>query len=92
MCLPKDPIYDKHHDGFQYSGRVYGAEYKTDTYRSWIDRNNHDIPGEKNRNIVVMVPGRNVCHKGYTFEYKGYLMAGLYMHTASEFICVDNQL
>lgn len=55
----------------QCSGRMYGAEYKTDTYRSWIDRNNHGKPCavcQTTRNIGFMVPGKNVCHKRYTLE------------------------
>jgi hypothetical protein len=37
-----------------------------------------------------MVPGKNVCHKNYFLEYKGYLMAEHYTHNAaSEFVCVD---
>ena len=44
------------------------------------------------RPTVIMIPGRNQCYSGWTLEYKGYLVAGYYGHTApTEYVClVDN--
>lgn len=92
LCLPKDPNWDLYVDGFQ-STRIYGAEYETDVYSRWKYLHQNDVPCALCRTPhadVVMVPGKNVCHKEYTLEYKGYLMAGWYGHNAaSEYVCVD---
>ncbi|XP_045161828.1 uncharacterized protein LOC123526646 [Mercenaria mercenaria] len=94
LCLPMDPIYDKTTDGFQDAGIIYGAEYETSSYSAWNYLHDHDIPCAVcriPRNNVLMVPGRNECHRNYTLEYKGYLMSSYKNHQASEFVCVDEQ-
>ena len=38
-----------------------------------------------------MIPGRNQCYKGWTLEYKGYLVAGHHGHAAAtEYVCLDD--
>ncbi|XP_053378496.1 uncharacterized protein LOC128548124 [Mercenaria mercenaria] len=94
LCLPRDPNYDQINDGFQNSGRLYGAEYETNTYSGWSHLHDHEIPCAVcriPRNNVLMVPGKSVCHENYILEYKGYLMSAHYGHNSpSEFICVDD--
>ncbi|XP_060603643.1 uncharacterized protein LOC132756560 isoform X4 [Ruditapes philippinarum] len=93
LCLPKDPDYDKHTEGFQYAARIYGAEYEAHSYPDWKYLYNHDIPCAVcriPRNNVLMVPGKNHCHDNYILENKGYLMAENWKHlSSSEFVCVD---
>ncbi|XP_060566518.1 uncharacterized protein LOC132725411 [Ruditapes philippinarum] len=63
LCLPKDPDYDKYLSGFQFSGRIYGAEYQTDRYPEWAYLQDHDIPCAVcriPRTNVLMVPGKTV--------------------------------
>lgn len=38
----------------------------------------------------VMIPGRRTCYAGWNMEYTGMLAAGSHSHSASNFICVDN--
>ncbi|XP_053378971.1 uncharacterized protein LOC123526652 [Mercenaria mercenaria] len=94
LCLPKDPVYGNHTDGFQTAGRLYGAEYETNTYSIWSYLHDHEIPCAVcriPRNNVLMVPGKNVCHENYILEYKGYLMSEYYGNKSpSEFVCVDD--
>merc|ERR1711894_224546 len=41
---------------------------------------------------VYTIPGSNVCHPGWTLEYKGYLMTDGYPDNkaSTEYICVDD--
>ncbi|XP_060607150.1 uncharacterized protein LOC132759400 [Ruditapes philippinarum] len=92
LCLPENPDYDKTKAGFQTAGRIYGAEYETNSYPNWKYLHNHEIPCAVcriPRNNVLMVPGKDRCHDDYILEYKGYLMAEHFSHSASEFVCVD---
>lgn len=95
LCLPTDPDWSKYVDGFQDVARIYGSEYETALYNNdWKNVQNYDVPCalcRTTRANVIMLPGKNVCHKDYVLEYSGYLMAGRYLHAAaSEYVCVDN--
>ena len=92
VCLTRDPIYEKHHSGGLSSG-IYGAEYQTFSYGIYPNSlHDHDVPCvvcHVTTRASQMIPGRNVCPKGWTREYKGYLMAEYYGHYRTMYTCVD---
>ncbi|XP_053378710.1 short-chain collagen C4-like [Mercenaria mercenaria] len=94
LCLPKDPTWGRYIGGFQTADRIYGTEYYTADYPYSKNLNYQDVPCAVcriPRNNVLMIPGRNKCHKDYILEYSGYLMGGHYSHAgASEYVCVDD--
>ncbi|PVD25305.1 hypothetical protein C0Q70_15805 [Pomacea canaliculata] len=45
------------------------------------------------RAATIMVPATSSCYTGWTLEYTGILMAGLYAHkVVTKFICADSAL
>ncbi|XP_060584601.1 uncharacterized protein LOC132740674 [Ruditapes philippinarum] len=94
LCLSKNPIYNKYTPGLQ-GGIIYGAQYETGRPNSaWKHLKDQDIlcaVCRITRNNVLMVSGRNTCQENYQLEYKGYLMSRHYQHSASLFICIDNE-
>ena len=100
VCLPKDPIWEKHDSRLQKGGLMYGAEYDDDHKgpgrQSMITGKNHyerDVPCivcEAQRSMMIMIPGRSECYPGWTREYWGYLMSGHYeIKAATDYYCVD---
>ncbi|CAB4030408.1 Hypothetical predicted protein [Paramuricea clavata] len=78
--------------GYSY---VYGIEYEMNVHAPLFPKNLHDhealcaVCFAETRGSQVMIPARNVCPKGWTREYNGYLMSAHISHKRSEFICVD---
>ena len=96
LCLPENPIYDKVQPGVQkYSASVYGTEYETSNRKFYPSNDNHDaacaVCHTEARVSHVMIPARNICPKGWTMEYNGYLMAAYDNYQRTEFICVDGK-
>ena len=103
LCLPKDPDWDagKVSDTVNsVVGLVYGTEYEDGASRSdqLFGKNHHDqdvpcvVCDVRKRSSVLMIPGKTKCHTGWTLEYSGYLMAGLYDHpAATDHYCIDKE-
>ena len=104
ICLSPNPTWDHYTDAVDSLARVYGAEYEYfqggrpgDSNRqrpffgkSLIDNNVPCSICETDRSKLIMIPGQNQCHAGWTHEYKGYLSAGYYGHAAAtEYVCMD---
>ena len=102
LCLSPDPTWDHYTDATDSFARVYGMEYEfTDTVSDVFRHtkffgkrlDEQDAPCsvcETQRSNVLMIPGRNACYKGWTLEYRGYLVAGYYgSAAATEYICLD---
>jgi hypothetical protein len=96
LCLSNKPEWDEYIDGFGGGTRIYGAEYYAqETVPKFNALHNHDVPCAVCRirhGNVMTVPGQNSCHGGYTLQYSGYLMAGLFSDPGtSEYICMDRE-
>ncbi|CAB4016173.1 Hypothetical predicted protein [Paramuricea clavata] len=95
LCMPLDPIYSKTVSGNQGYSYVYGIEYEMNSHAPLFPKNLHDheavcaVCFAESRGSQVMIPARNVCPKGWTREYNGYLMSEHISHKRSQFICVD---
>lgn len=74
-------------------GRVYGAEYDSDFYKTHA--NGEDIPCtvcQRHGTIAsVMIPGRKSCFQGWNREYYGYLSTGYHAQKdeSTKYICID---
>ena len=101
LCLPKDPVWgagktsDKRDSNV---GFIFGAEYEDGSGRSdqlfGESHYDHDVPcvvcDVTKRSTVIMIPGRSKCYPGWTLEYAGYLMSGVYNHAgATDYYCID---
>ncbi|XP_045170445.2 uncharacterized protein LOC123532908 [Mercenaria mercenaria] len=100
ICLVKDP-YLVGNGSFNQGAQVYGAEYVIDN-ANWQETSQrlfqrdisfHNVPCavcRVPRSTVILLPGKNTCTAGWTFEYEGVLSSGYYGHKAgSEFVCLD---
>ena len=100
ICLSPDPLWGYYNDADNARAKVMGVEYELDgaipDMMAFFHKNIHeeDAPCSVCRSprpTVIMIPGRNQCYKGWTLEYKGYLVAGYYGRTsASEYVCLDD--
>lgn len=93
QCLPLDPNYLSTYGGSQANiAYMYGAEYAT--FYSQKSVYNHDVLCAvcyvNQRSAFYMVPAKYTCPTGWTREYYGYLMAGRFDHSRSQFTCVDH--
>jgi hypothetical protein len=96
LCLSNKPEWDEYIDELKGGTRIYGAEYWAEgTLPKFNALHNHDVPCVVCRirhGNVMMVPGQNNCHGGYTLQYSGYLMTGYFNDPASsEYICMDRE-
>ena len=100
ICLSPDPLWGYYNDAHNADAKVMGVEYELngaapDT-KAFFHKNLHeeDAPCSvcrSSRPTVIMIPGRNKCYKGWTLEYKGYLVAGYYgFAAATEYVCLDD--
>lgn len=95
VCLTRNPIYEKYLAGKQdYRSRIYGAEYESGNHGIYPRIvHNHEVPCAvchvNKRAAQIMIPGRNVCPKEWTREYKGYLMAEKHDYHRSMYTCMD---
>eukprot|EP00058_Branchiostoma_floridae_P010322 XP_002595810.1 hypothetical protein BRAFLDRAFT_96784 [Branchiostoma floridae] len=97
QCLPNNPQWGRYQDGVSgYSAYMYGAEYRVATNAPFgsTSLDAHDVPCTvcyvPTRGSKLMIPARNTCPTGWTEEYDGYLMAASYTHTATEYVCMDD--
>ena len=100
ICLSPDPLWGYYNDADNARAKVMGVEYELDgaipDMMAFFHKNIHeeDAPCSVCRSprpTVIMIPGRNQCYKGWTLEYKGYLVTGYYGRTsASEYVCLDD--
>ncbi|CAG2209132.1 unnamed protein product [Mytilus edulis] len=91
LCLPNNPEIPT--SSYTYHTiDLYGTEYETNYFRN--NSQDEDMPCALCRNngssSSVMIPGRRTCYAGWNVEYTGMLAAGSHSHSASNFICVDN--
>lgn len=92
LCLPHDPNFGGHTIPRYGNGKLYGAEYET------CDEPECDLTPSCavcriSRESYFMLPARNTCYPGWTFEYSGYIMASYPSHSGgTEYICVDSSL
>ena len=101
ICLSPDPLWGHYNDAHDAGAKVMGVEYELDGAdhgheTAFFHKNLHDEDApcsvcRSPRPTVIMIPGRNQCYKGWTLEYKGYLVAGYYGRTAAnEYVCLDD--
>ena len=97
LCVPFDPEYipDIGNAG---GAQIYGSEYDS------VNRINSDKRNIQDRNIPcavcrvemrstsIMLPARYTCPRGWTHEYKGFLMASSHLNRKSEYVCVDIEM
>ena len=101
LCLSPDPVWAHYTDAADSRGAVYGMEYEfwnqRNNLRSYLGNNlhNEDVPCSvcrTTRQSVLMIPGRNICYRGWTLEYKGYVVSSdNHYSTSSEYICLDDR-
>ncbi|XP_076454957.1 uncharacterized protein LOC143289749 [Babylonia areolata] len=87
LCLGMTPEMDNTTLPSAFSG-VHGAEYQA-------------VPGRDNQDVVcsvcrapqattLMIPATRTCPSGWTAQYRGYIMAGLWEQKGrTDFVCVD---
>ncbi|XP_013786519.1 uncharacterized protein LOC106470507 [Limulus polyphemus] len=106
QCLPHKPQYGYKNPGTQYTTKLggssmYGTEYRGDSiYPFKNDKNDGKSLNQMDsvcavcyvpvRSITLMIPAWQECPTGWTFEYKGYLMASHYKQHRSNFVCVND--
>ncbi|XP_065924104.1 uncharacterized protein [Magallana gigas] len=96
LCLPRNPQWLRYRDGIENErAYVHGAEYETRTSSGGLRGvHDQDVPCavclKRKRFVVNMFPARKNCYRGWTLEYRGYLMAGKWSHqAATSYTCVD---
>ncbi|XP_033749074.1 short-chain collagen C4-like [Pecten maximus] len=97
LCLPSDPEWlQTTVEPNDYTGRIYGAEYESDTGHTLFGTNSRDeeVPCAVCRSTSfvssVMIPARTTCYSGWTKAYGGSLSSGYYGHAAAtQYVCVD---
>ena len=102
ICLSPDPLWGHYNDVQNAGAKILGVEYefygetKGGDTSAFFHKSlfNEDAPCSvcrPPRPTVIMIPGRNQCYKGWTLEYKGYLVAGRSIHpAATEYVCLDD--
>jgi hypothetical protein len=99
ICMADVPVYGNHNNGNQNAALLYTSEMETGGYGLGNDfKSMHDrepacvVCMVDKRDKVLMVPGRFSCYKGWTQEYRGYLMAAHYSHNhTTSWICMDEK-
>ncbi|PVD25120.1 hypothetical protein C0Q70_15618 [Pomacea canaliculata] len=81
LCLPLTPVLENN-PGVGTVTVIYGAELQVAPLPK------HDLDPRcavcrAPRATVAMVPAANACHRGWTLEYAGYIMAGHHTHPAA---------
>ncbi|KAK3579796.1 hypothetical protein CHS0354_022105 [Potamilus streckersoni] len=102
LCLPNDPVWGKYGDRISNYSLIFGAEYRlySGEHLSLFKLENakklhmHNVPcalcKSQTRTSVFMLPGRNICYKGWHKEYHGYLTGPYNTNKSpSDYICVD---
>ncbi|VDI80416.1 Hypothetical predicted protein [Mytilus galloprovincialis] len=99
LCLPKNPDWKEYTSGANtHTGRIFGVEYEILNHKPYPKSfHNQDMPCAvclTARSMVLMVPGKLKCHKGWKKEFSGYLMSEMSTstRTPSQYICVDEKL
>ncbi|XP_072039110.1 uncharacterized protein [Amphiura filiformis] len=99
LCLPMNPDWDQHSDGFQTNSFIYGVEFEVSAFNPFSMENaetlqDHDVPCAvclaHRKSVATVVPAKTTCPSGWTKEYGGYIMSSHFQHHRSEYICVDN--
>ena len=96
LCLPFDPEYIP--DIGNSDAQIYGSEYESVNQINSGKRNiqNRNIPCAvcrvEMRATSIMLPARYTCPRGWTREYKGFLMASYHSQRKSEYVCVDSEM
>ncbi|XP_022110553.1 short-chain collagen C4-like isoform X1 [Acanthaster planci] len=99
ICLPKNPQWASHKDGFNSHSFLYGTEYQVGNFDPFSHKNaehlnNHAVPCAVCRLVrktKLLYPARLSCPTGWRVEYSGFLMAGHYTHGRTEALCVDKE-
>nr|XP_022302081.1 short-chain collagen C4-like [Crassostrea virginica] len=91
VCLPPDPdLTTKYTSSYAF---MYGAEYDSGDFLPRAN-NGDDLPCSVCRSTVgssvLMIPGKSSCYDGWTLQYHGDLVAGVYsVKAATQYICLD---
>ncbi|CAC5404813.1 unnamed protein product [Mytilus coruscus] len=97
LCLHSDPENDK---TYTYNSvGLYGAGYEINSYSKPSglpsSLNEKEAPcsvcREKGKVSVLMIPGRQSCHKGWKSEYSGFLMSQHINFNQMDYICMDGE-
>uniref|UniRef100_H2Y556 Uncharacterized protein n=1 Tax=Ciona savignyi TaxID=51511 RepID=H2Y556_CIOSA len=107
ICIHENITYTpgKFVNGFQGSSYIYGVEYQDAAWAdplfdlSLIENSNfrmHAVPCAtciaSQRQNQIMIPGREECPSGFTFEYKGFVASSAHGHKHStNYICLDEK-
>ncbi|CAC5416594.1 unnamed protein product [Mytilus coruscus] len=95
ICLPNDPQNGESQkdDNDQLFGAEYeiGSSYKPSEMKG--DMQHKEVPCavcfQKKKTVLLMIPGRKTCYKGWTSEYSGFLMTDYKTFSSKEYACVD---
>nr|XP_022298579.1 short-chain collagen C4-like isoform X2 [Crassostrea virginica] len=91
VCLPPDPdLTTKYTSSYAF---IYGAEYDSGDFAPRAN-NGDDLPCSVCRSTVgssvLMIPGKSSCYEGWSLQYHGDLVSGVYnQNAASQYICLD---
>ncbi|XP_052064413.1 short-chain collagen C4-like isoform X2 [Mytilus californianus] len=94
LCLPNDP---ENGDALSSdNGQLYGTEYETAGSHKpsgMKDMRQKEVPcavcHQRKRSVLLMIPARKTCYKGWTSEYSGYLLTDHKTYSSKEYLCVD---
>lgn len=94
LCLPRNPDYMSLQNPSSPS-YLYGSEYES--YNKVFGKTTHDynVPCVSchvaHQSSKIMIPAKTTCPRGWTKEYKGYLMTEHYNHPRNAvYECVDH--
>ena len=96
LCLPEEPTYaDVNPPVAEYRSTIYSTELQYPAFSALEHLQHQDAACSvcrtlNRRGTVLMVPARDVCPKGWTKEYAGYLMTAMQDHKRTEYLCVDS--
>ncbi|XP_022298579.2 short-chain collagen C4-like [Crassostrea virginica] len=91
VCLPPDPdLTTKFTSSYAF---IYGAEYDSGDFAPRAN-DGDDLPCSVCRSTVgssvLMIPGKSSCYEGWSLQYHGDLVSGVYnQNAASQYICLD---
>ncbi|XP_063418867.1 short-chain collagen C4-like [Mytilus trossulus] len=95
LCLPNDPENGKPLSGAD-NAQLFGTEYETTSKfkpSGMRDMYQMEVPcavcHQRRKSVLLMIPGRKTCYKGWTSEYSGYLLSGHKTTSSKDYACVD---
>ncbi|VDI45170.1 Hypothetical predicted protein [Mytilus galloprovincialis] len=94
LCLPNNPENGK---AFKTDNtQLFGTEYETTGGHKptgMKDMHQKEVPcavcHQRKKSVLLMIPARKTCYKGWTSEYSGYLLTDHKTYSSKEYLCVD---